>query len=713
MSTKTNFIKHLIKSTAILLPTLVLLSCGGDDDDKSNIIPTANAGADQTINEYGTATINGTGSDTDGSVVGYSWRQTSGPSVNIEGSDTAVATFSSPEVSTEETLAFTLTVTDDSGAFVTDTVEIKVIPNIAPTVTTVEDQSVGEQDSLELSGTAEDSDGSIVSYAWTQTFGTTVEILNSDSPLMSFEAPNIEVEETLEFQLSVQDDDGDTTTDTIEVRVIPNIAPSVTVMEDITVDEQDSVELSGSADDSDGIIVSYLWTQTSGTPVIIENPDSASVSFDTPNIEAEETLEFQLSVEDDDGDVTTDSVAVLVNPLFFSITLSDNTNRCGNTVTETVEISFFDSEGEQTIYPIEHSGVEQTYTFSEESENRKTIKILKAGRDSLIVDADPSSKLYIKMGDDGAETCGCPEYDIRLLGETYTAKLWVSGRQPSVELVENGYTSWNAIEICEDEKGSVFIVENDNRQGASQVTIGQQSLITIIELNSLDSTILDGEIPLENSDIPLIAYGPHTVITALSHQGQSNDDPLDRLFNYRDFDVIDGTFTYPSFDSVTDLDFDIRLPVEYANITFSEYPDFASGNAEIFFLQEIHKTKITKENLTSGFSYDVFGFNSLNIEMTTENILITADKELPFDVAHMFFLTSSNDGWMEIYSPLTGNVVDFGKISNAVSGLSGFFVLLLTDELGLDTYDEAVERYYSKRTPGQSSQLRSIYVLSR
>lgn len=72
------------------------------------------------------------------------------------------------------------------------------------------------------------------------------------------------------------------------------------------------VTLDGSAsEDLDGVIVSFAWTQTAGEPVDLIGSDSPVASFTAPANSG--TLTFQLQVTDDEGQVSADSVDVIVN----------------------------------------------------------------------------------------------------------------------------------------------------------------------------------------------------------------------------------------------------------------------------------------------------------------------------------------------------------------------------------------------------------------
>lgn len=90
----------------------------------ANQPPTANAGSDRSVTPGAATTLSGTGSDVDGSIASHLWTQTAGPSVTLNGANTATATFTAPSSNT--TLTFRLTVTDNQGASATDDVTITV-----------------------------------------------------------------------------------------------------------------------------------------------------------------------------------------------------------------------------------------------------------------------------------------------------------------------------------------------------------------------------------------------------------------------------------------------------------------------------------------------------------------------------------------------------------------------------------------------------------
>ena len=182
--------------------------------------PMADVGSDQTVDAGTIVTLSGTADDTDGTIVSYGWEQTGGTRVSLTGAASATAMFTAPDVSTDETLTFQLTVTDDDGAQASNEVSVTVHRvNRPPDVNAGADQTVAEGTVVVLSGTASDPDGTMVSYAWEQTGGTMVALTGVASATAMFTAPDASMDETLTFRLTVTDDDGATNSDDVSVTV--------------------------------------------------------------------------------------------------------------------------------------------------------------------------------------------------------------------------------------------------------------------------------------------------------------------------------------------------------------------------------------------------------------------------------------------------------------------------------------------------------------
>lgn len=82
-----------------------------------------------------------------------------------------------------------------------------------------------------------------------------------------------------------------------------------------TVNELSDVTLTGTASDSDGEVIDYLWEQISGPGVTLTSTDTLAAGFTAPDVAAPETLVFQLTVTDNDSLTASDTVSVVVLPV--------------------------------------------------------------------------------------------------------------------------------------------------------------------------------------------------------------------------------------------------------------------------------------------------------------------------------------------------------------------------------------------------------------
>lgn len=123
-----------VKLLLVSILSLGVISCSGGSSDSSpeqqpaNQKPTANAGADQTADEQTAVTIEGSGTDSDGTIASYSWAQTSGPEITLNNTDQQNLEFTAPVAKQVTSLELTLTVTDNDGATDTDVVSVTVNP---------------------------------------------------------------------------------------------------------------------------------------------------------------------------------------------------------------------------------------------------------------------------------------------------------------------------------------------------------------------------------------------------------------------------------------------------------------------------------------------------------------------------------------------------------------------------------------------------------
>jgi ribosomal protein L14 len=301
---------------------LVIITLNQAGPPPPNQLPVANAGVNQSITlPTNSLTLNGSGTDADGIIVGYNWTKIAGPTQFTIITPNAAQTTVNNLV--QGVYQLQLQVTDNAGAIAKDTVTITVNPgpppppNQLPVANAGTDQSITlPTNSVTLSGSGTDADGTIVAYSWIIVSGpaqfTIVNAANAQTVVNSL------VQGVYKFRLQVTDNAGGTGRDTVTITVNagpppPNQPPVANAgsNQSITL-PTNSVILSGSGTDPDGAIVSYTWLMISGpAQFTIVNPANSST---TVNNLVQGVYQFQLQVTDNSGATGRDTVMVTVNP---------------------------------------------------------------------------------------------------------------------------------------------------------------------------------------------------------------------------------------------------------------------------------------------------------------------------------------------------------------------------------------------------------------
>ncbi|MFY0575473.1 PKD domain-containing protein [Cystobacter fuscus] len=284
--------------------------------------PVVSAGTAQTVNEQTLVTLAGAASDADGTIASVQWTQTAGPSVALTNANLLTAHFMAPAVSTDTVLTFTLTATDNLGVSSSATTHVTAHNvNQSPAANAGPNQTVNENTLVTLSGAGSDPDGSVVSYAWIQTTGHPVALVNAGTAVATFTSPQINGPSTLTFSLTVTDNEGATGTAYINVQVLDNIQnelPQVNAGPSQMVDEGTPVILTGGATDSDGTITSLQWTQTAGPVVTLSGAQSSEARFTAPRVSARTVLKFRLTATDNGGASDSSDTEVVVRDVLAS-----------------------------------------------------------------------------------------------------------------------------------------------------------------------------------------------------------------------------------------------------------------------------------------------------------------------------------------------------------------------------------------------------------
>jgi hypothetical protein len=267
------------------------------------MIPDANAGTDRIITDSDNSgsesiTLNASGStDADGKILSYLWS---------ENGDT-IATGITPTIDFSTGFHhISLTVTDDSSAIATDS--LNVLVNIPPVADAGPDQAVmdtnyngNEPVILDGSGSS-DTDGTILSYAWSENGST---IATGVNPAINLAVGMHTI------MLTVTDDNNGKATDTVMITVHghPNFTPVADAGSDMVVADTnnsggETVMLDGSgSSDQDGTIVSYIWSEK-GNQIATGVQPSVDLSLGVHTI--------SLAVTDDSSATATDTVMITI-----------------------------------------------------------------------------------------------------------------------------------------------------------------------------------------------------------------------------------------------------------------------------------------------------------------------------------------------------------------------------------------------------------------
>jgi beta-glucosidase len=330
-----------------------------------NVAPVANAGADKSITlPTNSVVINGTGTDSDGTIASYAWTRISGPNTpTLTNANTANLTAGGLVAGT---YVFRLTVTDNGGLTGVD--DVNVVVNNTSTAANLALNKATTVSSTENAGTpgsaAVDGNGGTrwssaaadpqwiyvdlgntyafnrVKITWEAALGkdyqiqtaaaaagpwTTIKTITGNTALvndntgLSGNGRYVRINGTARgtafgysiWELEIYN--GGTT----------NIAPTANAGADKSITlPTNSVVINGTGADSDGTISSYAWTQVSG-------PSTSTLSGNTTaNLTASAlvagTYVFRLTVTDNGGATGSDDVNIVVNNTSTSANLALN-----------------------------------------------------------------------------------------------------------------------------------------------------------------------------------------------------------------------------------------------------------------------------------------------------------------------------------------------------------------------------------------------------
>ncbi|HPP27381.1 MAG TPA: PKD domain-containing protein [Phycisphaerae bacterium] len=321
-------------------------------EEPENTAPVADAGPDRSVEPNSKVTLDGSKSyDPDGDPIQYEWSLTDESAdaleeakldVTLDDPTSANPSFTAPRPASPLDIVFELRVTDDRGAFSTDTVTITLNDNVKPVADAGPDRSVEPNSKVTLDGSKSyDPDGDPIQYEWSLTdesadaleeakLDVTLDDPTSANP--SFTAPRPASPLDIVFELRVTDDRGAFSTDTVTITLNDNVKPVADAGADKTVHPGETVQLDGSAssDADPDTTLTYAWILSTESAQLLADlglpaplgGTSAKYSFTAPAATVPLPLIFELTVTDDKGASDTDTVEVKILPIVFNTPVS-------------------------------------------------------------------------------------------------------------------------------------------------------------------------------------------------------------------------------------------------------------------------------------------------------------------------------------------------------------------------------------------------------
>ena len=361
----------------------------------ANTPPVANAGADKTVTlPVSSLTLAGTATDADGSITSYELIEVSGAAATLTGMTTPTLSVSALGAGA---YVFRLTVKDNLGATRSDDVVVTVNavpppPNQAPVISAGPDRILPLPSApATLFGVATDEDGTVASFNWVKlsggscTFTSTTALRPKISNLTTG---------TYVFRLTVTDDKGAVSTD--DVTIVADYPAVANAGLDLTLTlPANSLALNGSATDSDGTIVSYLWSRYSG-PATYTLTNKTTPSVTITNLIAGIYV-FKLTVTDNVGVQSVDYATVIVLPLLGGREAATETELSGSDSSSELFLSGGTTDVENTTAVIYNESGKKVYegawntTVYREVLNHKGLYIYNLSKNGKRV----SGKVYI------------------------------------------------------------------------------------------------------------------------------------------------------------------------------------------------------------------------------------------------------------------------------------------------------------------------------
>jgi len=259
-------------------------------------LPVAEAGPDQTVDEWTWGIFNGSASSDNVGIVNYTWTFVNGVPVVLHG---VRPTYGFHEA---QTFVVMLNVTDAAGNWAVDSMTVTVNDISPPVAEAGPGRVVDEGTLVTFDGSGSSDDMGVVNYTWSFRYGADDHLLYGVSPSFTFDAPGV-----YSIGLDVFDAAGNRGGDFMVLTVSDITPPKADAGPDQRVSVGSSVPLNGSLSSDNVAIKGYSWTFTYSGRAMTLDGEAVQFSFKTGDV-----YQVVLTVTDAAGNVDNDTVTITV-----------------------------------------------------------------------------------------------------------------------------------------------------------------------------------------------------------------------------------------------------------------------------------------------------------------------------------------------------------------------------------------------------------------
>ncbi|KID55824.1 hypothetical protein JF50_15845 [Pseudoalteromonas luteoviolacea] len=237
-------------------------------------------------------------------VFSVKWAHDSDIGIVLNGVTDSELNVSVPDLVNDGSVTFTVNIEFNDGTTVSAAHKITLVAkaNLPPTVAIMGSKQAEERTTIVLQADAKDLDGQIVSYAWTHNAGFDIAIAGETSAQLVVDIGNVAAVQTVNFAVSVIDNQGAASRASIDITVlpIPNILPTAEIVGPAKFLEQSSVTLTAQASDLDGTIEAFIWSYDSDVVLVASGADE-SYTLESLDITQNHQVTVFLTVKDNEG----------------------------------------------------------------------------------------------------------------------------------------------------------------------------------------------------------------------------------------------------------------------------------------------------------------------------------------------------------------------------------------------------------------------------